>query len=763
MSNWSDWLDWGGRPAPVRSLNNLYGPTSMGTPYQWLRPPGAPFPTPSGAQFPMFSPAGSPNYPMFGPNAGVPNVSVGAGPMPAMSWAERVATAGYSPATSTSQLVPMFDAAGNPSSIPRPMFDAAGNSTPITQTYSPGPGVPARPQVPGGATQFKTPLVPNQPSLMPNASPMNLANPTRVPMFDAAGNLNPIPGGGTPYTPGPGVPTNPYTQAGASTAAKYPMFDAAGNPAPGPVNGPRPPSLMPNARPMNGTGQPSAPSAAPTTTRVTPGTTPPGHITPGPQPAAPTGGPQPPAPTSVPQPKLGPGAQNPYLNAAQKGANAGQVPPAGPGARAGAAAGGAQPTGSAPTNPYSAFWGRNPLNVRGALSPTGSVGSKLPGFLTQYRGFGPSPTGAVGSRLPNFLTQPLGTPNPGVTGWRARLSGPGANMAAGLGAQVALHAVGSGVPMAYENLTGRPVSQQGYETSRSTTGLAATALPFFGAPVAAAVGAGAALGDVVGSAEGAGVANFLRENVLSHAPEWMPGDMQDWGPTNDGIGDILGRIPWGIGSILGGTSEGEQQQAQDPIAALPPTPESIATVGQMAGLDPSSIGFLQQQFDGSMALARATYAADPEGSKKQFESLYGRPMESEDDLAQVLFSKIVQESLPAALENQSAQAAALQNAAMYQDFISKYMAPIRDQYNDLGAQAAAAGYGDLALQFQGQGASQEAAMRAIPSLEALRAQQAQVNQLAQSQYQSMMSGAGSTGADPLGDAATLDALMAAAG
>jgi len=465
------------------------------------------------------------------------------------------------------------------------------------------------------------------------------------------------------------------------------------------------------------------------------------------------------APTAPTGSTSAPGTlNNIYANAAAKGANRVPFPNAGPGARAGAAAGGAQPSGSAPTNPYAAFWGRNPLNVRGALSPTGSVGGKLPGFLTQYRGFAPTATSTVGSRLPNFLTQPLGTPNPGVTGWRARLSGPGANMAAGLGAQVALHAVGSGVPMAYENLTGRPVSQQGYETSRSTTGLAATALPFFGAPVAAAVGAGAALGDVVGSAEGAGVANFLRENVLSHAPEWMPGDMEDWGPTNDGIGDILGRIPWGIGSILGGTSEGEQQQAQDPVAALPPTPESIATVGQMAGLDPSSIGFLQQQFDGSVLLSMAQYTADPEGFKKQFESVHGRPMESEADISQVLFSKIVGESLPAALENQSAQAAALQNAAMYQDFISKYMAPIRDQYNDLGAQAAAAGYGDLALQFQGQGASQESAMRAIPSLEALRAQQAQVNQLAQAQWQSSMSGTGSTGTDPLGDASTLAAL-----
>lgn len=542
----------------------------------------------------------------------------------------------------------------------------------------------------------------------------------------------------------PGQAADGGSWAGRGARANQARWKAQAQ-AQGASTGPVPGSGRPSTPPP-GSGRPSTPPPGtptgqplPTRTPGTPGST---YANLGGNPAGTT----PPPPNNI------------YANAAAKGANRVPFPNAGPGARAGAAAGGAQPSGSAPTNPYAAFWGRNPLNVRGALSPTGSVGGKLPGFLTQYRGFGPSSTGAVGSRLPNFLTQPLGTPNPGVTGWRARLSGPGANMAAGLGAQIALHAVGSGVPMAYESLTGRPVSQQGYETSRSTAGLAATALPFFGAPVAAAVGAGAALGDVVGSAEGAGVANFLRENVLSHAPEWMPGDMEDWGPTNDGIGDILGRIPWGIGSILGGTPEGEQQQAQDPIAALPPTPESIATVGQMAGLDPSSIGFLQQQFDGSMALARATYAADPEGSKKQFESLYGRPMESEDDLAQVLFSKIVQESLPAALENQSAQAAALQNAAMYQDFISQYMAPIRDQYNDLGAQAAAAGYGDLALQFQGQGASQESAMRAIPNLEALKAKQAQVNQLAQAQWQSSMSGTGSTGTDPFGDASTLAAL-----
>lgn len=148
--------------------------------------------------------------------------------------------------------------------------------------------------------------------------------------------------------------------------------------------------------------------------------------------------------------------------------------------------------------------------------------------------------------------------------------------------------------------------------------------------------------------------------------------------------------------------------------------------------------------------------ADPETFQTQFEAQYGRPMESEADIAQVVFSRIVNEGLPAALESQGAQQAALQNAAMYQDFIGRYMQPIRDQYNDLASRAQAAGYGDLALQFQGQGASQESAMRAIPNLEALKAQQAQ------QQWQASMSGGGAA-ADPLGDAATIDALMAATG
>ena len=406
-----------------------------------------------------------------------------------------------------------------------------------------------------------------------------------------------------------------------------------------------------------------------------------------------------------------------------------------------------------------------PTRTPGTPGPTyGNVnmgaGAGAPGTPTPTPTPTPGPGYGTGPLLPPsrwgaFRTSQFGpsfqSKSPLGDLFTKNMTGKGAAIS-NIGMQVALQALPRLTAQYLPGITGRPLTEQGVETARSSAGLAGLGA-MFGVPVGAAAGVGGFLGDAIGSSGGLGVANFLRENM----PEWMPGDVEKQGPTDDTIGDILGRM-WGVGGWFSDNGDPAQQQAQDPIAALPPTPESIATVGQMAGLDPSSIGFLQQQFDGSMALARATYAADPEGSKKQFESLYGRPMESEDDLAQVLFSKIVQESLPAALENQSAQAAALQNAAMYQDFISQYMAPIRDQYNDLGAQAAAAGYGDLALQFQGQGVSQEAAMRAIPNLEALKAKQAQVNQLAQAQWQSSMSGTGSTGTDPLGDASTLAAL-----
>jgi len=309
MSNWSDWLDWGGRPAPVQSLNNLAGPTNPNVPYQWLRPTNpAWYPTPQGLKVPMFGPGNTQIYPMFGEGA-LPTqpLPAAATPVTQASWAQRAGAVGY-PTAPQGASVPMF----GPDGAPRyPMFgngaptpNAPAGAGPISQqAWAQRATAAGYPVAPGNYT---TPLVPNQPSMMPNAQPMNLANPTRTPMFDAAGNPAPIP---QPRpAPGPGVPTNPYTQPGATTAMKYPMFDGAGNPAPGPVNAPRPPSLMPDAKPMGTTAPASAPPA-------------PVNVPP------PTGPPYtPPAPVNVPPPtgppaqKLGAGAQNPYLNAAANGA-----------------------------------------------------------------------------------------------------------------------------------------------------------------------------------------------------------------------------------------------------------------------------------------------------------------------------------------------------------------------------------------------------------------------------------------------------------
>jgi hypothetical protein len=326
---------------------------------------------------------------------------------------------------------------------------------------------------------------------------------------------------------------------------------------------------------------------------------------------------------------------------------------------------------------------------------------------------------------------------------------------ANIGMQVALQALPRLTAQYLPGLTGRPLTEQGTETARSSAGLAGLGA-MFGLPVGAAAGVGGFIGDAVGSEGGLGLANMIRENM----PEWMPGDMETWGPTNDGIGDILGRAP-----IVGGWfNDGSADQASaEPSASMPATPESLATIAQTAGLtDPASVDFLTTKFQGDVALLSVQQQADPEGFKNVFQQLYGMEYKQPEDIQRAVFTTLLYDTLPTAIENQGAQQAALQNAAMYQDFIGRYMQPIRDQYADLANRASAAGYGDLALQFQGQGASQESAMRAIPNLEALKAQQAQVNQLAQQQWQASMSGGGGA-TDPLGDAATMEALMAAAG
>ena len=639
LPNWSNWLDWGGGNAPVRSLNELHGPTTLGTPYQWLRPPGAPFPTPQGMQVPMFGPTGGQMYPMFGGGAGVPNVSAGAGPMAQMSFAERAAAAGYPTATQGAS-VPMFGPDGSPR---YPMF---GNGAKAPTVSNPSTYVRPAPQFPPPQGQ---------------AAPLPYsAGQRQYPMF---GNGAPAPNVSVPAA-------TPYQRP----APQFPTPQGKSVPMPqGPVNVPPPPT---------------ATAAGAATKYTNPGVRFP-PVTAAQAAGVPGSGPLNPPP--VPPPSA---------------AGAAPTPGAAPGAGAGGAGGTPAPAPGLP-----------------------AAAAVTPGRWNVFRTSTFGPSFASKSPLGDMFTR--------------NVTGKGA-VGANIGTQIALQALPGLVGQGYTGITGNAPSEQGMETARSSANLAGLGL-MFGVPVGAAAGVGGFVGDAVGSSGGLGVANMLRGAM-------------GMDPTDDTIGDILGRVP-GIGGLFGGGAGGEQQAA-DPVAALPATPDSIATVGQMAGLDASSTGFLQQQFANSVALSTAQYMADPETFQAQFEAQYGRPMESEADIAQVVFGRIVSEGLPAALESQSAQAAALQNAAMYQDFISRYMQPIRDQYNDLGTQAAAAGYGDLALQFQGQGAAQESAMRAMPNLEALKARQAQVNQLAQQQWQASMSGGGGA-TDPLGDAATMEALMAA--
>jgi hypothetical protein len=103
----------------------------------------------------------------------------------------------------------------------------------------------------------------------------------------------------------------------------------------------------------------------------------------------------------------------------------------------------------------------------------------------------------------------------------------GKAIGAGLGTALALQALPGFVGQTLPGLTGRPVTEQGMETARSSAGAAGAGL-MFGAPVAAAAGLGTFVGDAVGSSGGLGVANILRG--------WMGKD-----PTDDTIGDILPR------------------------------------------------------------------------------------------------------------------------------------------------------------------------------------------------------------------------------
>lgn len=444
-------------------------------------------------------------------------------------------------------------------------------------------------------------------------------------------------------------------------------------------------------------------------------------------------------------PRGNPSALPPGVRAGTEGLgrlyDTGTTPPPRPGS-AGTGAGASAGAGGTPTpNSYSAFRGMF-AGVRDPLSASGSIGSRLPGALTTPIPFGPQAGGAIGSRLPGFLTADTATLGRGG-GALARFGGSAARAGAGLGTAMALTAV----PEFLINATDAE-GTYGASTARSVGRLSALGL-LGGAPIAATVGAGVGLGDAVASND------WVRDNIINGIRGAI-----GWAPTDSTLGESLANLP-GIGGLLSGEGGGGDAAPADQAAPMPATPESLQTIGALAGLDPTSTSLLQRQFESSLAVSLAQYQWDPEGFKANFEQVNGVPIESEDDIARVIFSRIVSESLPVAVEQQSARAAMLQNAAQYQDFISQYYAPIRDQYSDIASRASAAGFGGVAERANILGASTESQLRSMPAIATLQAQQAQIDQLSQQQMAQALSGGG--GQSPFGDGATLEALLAGAG
>lgn len=346
------------------------------------------------------------------------------------------------------------------------------------------------------------------------------------------------------------------------------------------------------------------------------------------------------------------------------------------------------------------------------------------------------------------------TPIPGIAqtrlgGWLPgfatnNLSGA-RGMGAGMGAMFALGAT----PGIVANAMGADPNSQGAQTGQAAGTLASLGL-FGGVPVAAAAGVGGALGDAAASTD------FVRDNVINNIRGAL-----GWAPTDSTLLGALGNIP-GIGDWFGGGDEQPSTPEATGPQPLPPTVESIAATAPLAGLDAESTAMLQQQFRASVAVSQIQYQVDPEGFAKAFKEQYGRDFQGPQDIDQVVFQQIMTQALPSAVENQSARAAMLANAAQYQDLISQHFAPIQSQYQDLAARASALGYEDMALGYEAQAAATQNQLRSMPSLAALQQYQSQIDQLSQQQMaQAMSGGAGSQ--SPFDDAATLEALLAGAG
>ena len=395
----------------------------------------------------------------------------------------------------------------------------------------------------------------------------------------------------------------------------------------------------------------------------------------------------------------------------------------GGGSGAGTSAGSGASSGG--PRPYSAFRGANPFNVRGALSSTGSIGARLPGFMTTP--IPPIANTAVGARLPGFMTNQL-------SGWRGA--------AAGFGTAYALNRM----PGMLTNALGADPNSYGARSAQGIGRSASLGL-LGGVPIAAATGLGVGLGDAVAAPGGP-----VRDAINWFRTDVMPGD---WGPTDDTALEAISNI-WGLGWL-----DGDEQATPATPAPLPPTVESLAQVASLAQLDPDSTQMIQQQFQSELAVAMAQYTANPAGFAEAWKA--GNP-EFEGDvtpdlIAQAVFQSTI-EQLPSIAAGQTARQQMLDRAAAYQEAWAPYLAPLQSnaqQTADLLAQAGP-GFSSYAAYAAQQPAIIEQQLRLAPYVAAQTEYQNQMDQLAQQQFATMMSGGGGQSFDALTAAADAQLL-----
>lgn len=336
---------------------------------------------------------------------------------------------------------------------------------------------------------------------------------------------------------------------------------------------------------------------------------------------------------------------------------------------------------------------------------------------------------AVGARLPGFMTNQL-------SGWRGA--------AAGLGTAYALNTM----PGMLTNALGADPNSYGARSAQGIGRSASLGL-LGGVPIAAATGLGVGLGDAVAAPGGP-----VRDAINWFRTDVMPGD---WGPTDDTALEAISNVP-GLGWLDGGG--GEQTTPATP-APLPPTVESLAQVASLAQLDPDSTQMIQQQFQSDLAVAMAQYTANPAGFAEAWKA--GNP-EFEGDvtpdlIAQAVFQSTI-EQLPSIAAGQTARQQMLDRAAAYQEALAPYLAPLQSnaqQTADLLAQAGP-GFSSYAAYAAQQPAIIEQQLRLAPYVAAQTEYQNQMDQLAQQQFATMMSGGGGQSFDALTAAADAQLL-----